>query len=87
MTIKFNKHHVTNGEIKARVFYSLDNRTDNKPCVTIYSKDYNMNLGKILPQGYKNDSDMQSDYSDAGRVVLLENHPLYKIARERAEKN
>jgi hypothetical protein len=84
--IKFNKHHVTNGEIKARVFYSLDNRADKKPCVTIYDKDYGHKLNKLFGDAYENDSDIQTDYIEAGRVRLFEDHPLYAIARAAVEK-
>lgn len=84
--IKFNKHNVTDTEtkIKARVLYSLDNRVDGRKCVTIYAKDYDRSLGKIFNE-YENDTDTMTDYFDAGRVILFEDHPLYKQARERAE--
>ena len=84
--IKFNKHNVTDTEtkIKARVLYSLDNRIDGRKCVTIYAKDYDRSLGKIFNE-YENDTDTMTDYFDAGRVILFEDHPLYKQARERAE--
>lgn len=85
--IKFNKHNVTNTETgdKARVSYSLDNRIDGRKCVTIYARDYNRILGKIIPDGYVNDSDMMTDYFDKGRVNLFEDHPLYADARALAE--
>ena len=84
--IKFNKHNVTDTEtkIKARVLYSLDNRVDGRKCVTIYAKDYDRSLGKIFNE-YENDTDTMTDYFDAGRVILFEDHPLYKQARGRAE--
>ena len=84
--IKFNKHNVidTETKIKARVLYSLDNRIDGRKCVTIYAKDYDRSLGKIFNE-YENDTDTMTDYFDAGRVILFEDHPLYKQARERAE--
>ena len=84
--IKFNKHNVTDTEtkIKARVLYSLDNRIDGRKCVTIYAKDYDRSLGKIFNE-YENDTDTMTDYFDAGRVILFEDHPLYKQARGRAE--
>ena len=84
--IKFNKHNVTDTEtkIKARVLYSLDNRVDGRKCVTIYAKDYDRSLGKIFNE-YENDTDTMTDYFDAGRVVLFEDHILYAKARERAE--
>lgn len=83
--VKFNKHHVTNGEIKARCHYTLDNRTDGRKCVTIYAKDYDRSLGKVLADVYKNDTDTMTDYFDQGRAVLFEDHPLYAAARTRAE--
>ncbi|ACL06255.1 hypothetical protein Dalk_4577 [Desulfatibacillum aliphaticivorans] len=85
--LKFNKHHVTNGVEKARCHYSLDNRVDGRPCVTIYAKDYDNKLGALFAfeDGvYKNETDMRTDYFEAGRVVLFEDHPLYKQARSRA---
>jgi hypothetical protein len=85
MTIKFNKHHVTDGTIKARVWYSLDNRIDGRKCVTLYSKDYGYDLGKLLADCYQNDTDMMTDYFDKGRAVLFEDHELYAAARARAE--
>ncbi len=81
MTVKFLKHCVKSGTIKARVFYSLDNRTDGRSVVTIYAKDYDRNLGRIIPEGYKNDSDSMYDYFETGTVRLFEGHPLYSEAR------
>lgn len=86
MTIKFNRHHVTNGTVKARVFYSLDNRCDGRACVTIYAKDYDRALGRIFADIYQNDTESQSDYFDKGRVVLFDGHPCYASARARAEQ-
>lgn len=85
MAIKFNRHHVTDGTTKARVFYSLDNRGDQRPCVTLYARDYGHALGKVLGGAYVNDTDSQTDYFDKGRAVLFADHPLYKAARDRAE--
>jgi hypothetical protein len=84
-TIKFNKHNVSNGTEKARVFYSLDNRVDGRKCVTIYAKDYAGTLGRILADAYQNDSDSMTDYFDQGKANLFEDHPLYAEARARAE--
>lgn len=83
---KFNKHHVTNGTVRARVFYSLDNRTDGRKCVTLYAKDYTGALGTVLADSYTNDTDSQTDYFDTGKAVLFEDHPLYAAARARAEQ-
>jgi hypothetical protein len=86
-TVKFNKFNVTNGIAKARVHYSLDNRIDGQPCVTIYAKDYDAGdtLARIIPTAYVNSTDSQQDYFEKGRVVLFQNHPLYTAARARAE--
>ena len=84
--IKFNKFNVTNGTDKARVHYSLDNRTDRRECVTIYAKDYDRSLGRVFADSddYQNNTDTQTDYFDKGRVVLFADHPLYAAARARA---
>jgi hypothetical protein len=87
--IKFKKHYVTNGTIKARIRYSLDNRIDGRKCVTLYAKDWDtdwsMAFGCAFSDTYKNDTDSMTDYFDQGRVCLFEDHPLYAIAREAAE--
>ena len=84
--IKFKKFYISNGTDKALVHYSLDNRTDNRTCVTIYEKGYSHNLSRIFAgDDYRNDTDSQSDYYDSGRVVLFEEHPLYATARLTAE--
>lgn len=83
--IRFLKHCVTNGTVKARVHYSLDNRADKRSCVTIYAKDYDRKLGEIFTAAdYHNDTDIGTDYFDKGRVVLFADHPLYAAARARA---
>jgi len=84
-TVKFNKYNVSCIETgkKARVHYSVDNRTDGRKCVTIYAKDYTNDLRDIIPVGYENNTDSMTDYFEKGRVVLFEDHPLYAIARER----
>ena len=84
--MKFRKYYVSNGKskhklVKARVSYNLDNRIDGKKCVTLYAKDYGNTLGYLFQDAYKNDTDIQSDYYDKGRVNLFEDHPLYKEAR------
>ena len=76
---------MTNGTDKARVHYSLDNRTDGRACVTIYAKDYDRALGHVFAgDEYKNDTDSMTDYFEKGRVVLFADHPLYAAARARA---
>jgi len=87
--VKFNKFNVKNTETKesARVHYSLDNRVDGRKCVTIYAKDYDRKLGKILQNEYKNETDSMTDYFDKGNATLFEDSPLYAQARKRAEAN
>lgn len=86
--IKFNKYNVTNTETKekARVHYSIGNRTDGRTCVTIYEKSYGNQLHKVFKGAaeVQNDSDMMTDYFENSRVVLFENHPLYEAARKQA---
>lgn len=84
--IKFNKFHVTNGAIKARISYHLDNRTDQRKCVTMYAKDYSRELGQLFADNYQNNTDSMTDYFEKGRVVFFEDHPLYAQARARAEQ-
>ncbi len=82
--MKFRKYFVANGDIKARISYSLDNRIDGRNCVTLYAKDYTRALGKLFKE-YKNDTDSMTDYFDQGRVTLFEDHPLYLEARQAVE--
>ena len=83
--IKFRKHYVTNGVDKARVRYSMDNRIDGRKCVTIYDKDYGRALGRVLKNGYKNETDSMTDYFDKGHVNLFEDSKYYVEARKVAE--
>lgn len=80
--VKFNKHNVTNTstKAKARIFYSLDNRTDGRKCVSLHTKDYGHALRDVVPDVYRNDTDTMTDYFDQGCAVLFENHPLYTEA-------
>lgn len=86
--IKFNKYNVVDTEtkVKARVFYSVDNRIDGRKCVTLYAKDYDRALQKIFKDEYENRTDTMTDYFDSGNVELFEDHPLYQVARQRAEQ-
>lgn len=81
--IKFNKYYVTNGTIKAKVHYTVDNRTDGRSCVNLYAKDYSRDLGLIFSE-YVNETDSQTDYFDQGHVTLFEDHEHYQAARDRA---
>ena len=86
--IKFNKYNVrdTKTNKKARVHYSLDNRADKRPCVTIRAKDYNDDLDEVFPDICTNDSDYMTDYVVKSKVVLFENHELYEAARKHVEE-
>lgn len=86
--IKFNQHHVLNTETgaKARVSYSIGNRTDGRACVTIYAKDYGHELADVMPAAdYQNDTDISTDYFAHGRVVLFADNPLYPAALATAQ--
>ena len=87
MAVKFNKYNVSDTTItaKARVWYSLDNRVDGRKCVTIYAKDYDNALQLIFKDQVIDNSDSMTDYFEKGKVVLFEDHELYKAARARAE--
>jgi len=66
-----------------RAFYSVDNRCDGRPCVTVYARSYG-----DLPKGFgleiENDSDPYTDYVTGDRATVYEDHPLYKKFREAA---
>lgn len=83
--VKFQKHYVTDGQTKARVFYSLDNRIDGRKVVTLYAKDYGHALGSMFGDDYENRTDTMTDYFDKGTVRLFESSPHYAAARARAE--
>jgi hypothetical protein len=84
MTIKFQKFYVTNGETKARVFYSNSTLIDGRKCVTLYAKDYSRNLGAIFGDSYENATDSQTDYFDEGHVRIFPDSPHYAAALARA---
>ena len=83
--IKFRQYYVTTGELKARVSYHLNSRTDGRNCVTIYAKDWCRTLGKIFREGYRNETDSMTDYFEQGSVVLFEDSPYYQAAKKVAE--
>ena len=84
--VKFQKYYVTDGTVKVKVHYSVDNRTDARKSVTIYAREYDYNLGKLFPGHYHNNTEIETDYFEKGHVVLFEDHPLYAEARKRAEQ-
>ena len=84
--VKFRKFYVTDGTVKAKIYYSLDNRGDHKKCVTLYEKGYDRNLRIIFPNIHQDDTEYMSDYFDEGRVVIFENNPLYTEVRPFVEQ-
>lgn len=87
MTIKFNKFNISDGINKSRVHYSVDNRIDNRKCVTIYAKDYENSLHILFADDYANNTDTMTDYFEKGRVVLFEDHAEYAKARAAAMRH
>ncbi len=84
-TVKFNQYFVTDGVNKARVSYNVDNRTDGRPVVTLYARDYINGLCRIFGEDvYEDNTDSMVDHFEKGTVRLFAGHPLYTIARERA---
>ena len=84
--IKFQDHYVqnmANGE-KVKVYYSLDNHTSGKPCISISAKGYDGDLSMFAI--VENNSDMMSDYCEKDRVRLFEEDTHYTQARKAAEK-
>ncbi len=59
MTIKFNKHNVANQ--KARVQYSVGNRTDGREAVTLYAKDYDRALHAMFATAQNNSDALYND--------------------------
>ena len=85
--IKFMKHYVTNGAIKARVSYAaFSMASTGEPCVTLYAKSFDDGraLASILGGVYENDTDSQADYFETGRARIKLGHPLYNQALTRA---
>lgn len=84
--IKFMKHYVTDGQIKARVHYSAFRMTTTgQECVTLYAKNYDDGrlLGKLFDAEYENNTDILTDYFERGRVRILAGTPLYEAAKAR----
>ncbi len=84
--IKFMKHYVTDGKVKARVWYSYAKHSDNREEVTLLAKDPWGKLGKIFGSDYINESDVQTDYFDCGCVRIYQDSPLFLSAMERVAK-
>lgn len=86
-TIKFNRYNVTNGTDTARVTYHHATLTNGRECVTLYAKDYDRALGKILPDQYENNTDSMTDYFEHGRVRIYADSPLFAAAKARCDQN
>jgi hypothetical protein len=85
MTIKFNKFNVTNGTVKARVWYSKSTLINGVKCCTIYAKDYGHALAEVMgTEFYENHTDMMTDYFDKGHVRVMPDHPHYEAVLARA---
>lgn len=79
--IKLMKHYVTDGVLKARVFYSRYN-VNGRDAITIFHKDYTREFGVIFAKhpGYRNDTDSMADYFDQGSVTIFADSPLWEQA-------
>lgn len=79
--ILFRRHYIQNADTKkkCRVWYSLDNRMDKKPCVTIYAKGHLDSMIGIID--FENNTDTMTDYFEKDRAVIFESHPQYEEAR------
>lgn len=87
-TVKFQKHYVTNGQIKARVHYSaFKMTTTGQDCVTLYAKSFDdgRKLAEIFVDGYENNTDSMTDYFEKGRVRILAGESLYEAALARTQ--
>lgn len=85
--IEFKKHYVIDKATgkKARVWYSLDNRTDGRKCVTLYAKSHRDRLFDVFPNDAENNTDIMTDYFEKDKVRLFEGNPVYAIARKYVE--
>ncbi len=94
--IRFMKHYVTDGATKARISYSAgkimakqeDGSRVLRDCVSLYAKDYTDALANVFHDhgGYKNDTDIMTDYFETGRVTIFPEDPLYEAALARCRK-
>ena len=82
MAIRFMKHYVTNGAVKARVFYSNGVLRDGSRPITLYARDYDRKLGAIFGSEYQNETDIMTDYFEDDRIRVEPDHPLYCAVME-----
>lgn len=85
--IKLNKRSVKdqNTGKKARVHFSLDSHLLDKKCVWIFAEDTNSQLSQIFTENREPGQAISEDDMLSDRVILFENHPLYKQARDHVE--
>lgn len=84
--VTFHKYFVTNGQDKARVHYSPNIMAKGgAKCITLYEKDYERNLQKILPN-VRNDSDSMTDYFEENRWTVLEGSAEYNELLPKLQK-
>ncbi len=86
--IRFMKHYVTDGTLKARIHYSASAIISGQKCVTLYAKSHDdgPKLAAIFPGTYKNDTDMMTDYFETGLARILEGDALYPAALSRCHE-
>ena len=81
-TVKFLKFCVKDFDgNNVRVHYSLDNRCDERACVTIYAKDYSGHLYPIFGDKIINNTDLMSDYFEKDRIVIFSDSVFYSEIR------
>jgi len=85
--IKFRKYYVTDGVIKAKVFYHIEKSCSEITKVFICEYYYTSGLRKIFPDLYENNTDSLVDYYETGSVTLTKDHVLFESALEAALKN
>ncbi len=84
--LKLNLYNVTNGTVKARVYYSENVMRDGRPCVTIYDKDCGSNrFIELFGDLAKNDTDIMTDYFEKSSVTLFKGDTLYEAALKHAK--
>lgn len=91
MAIRFMKHYVTDGQVKARVFYTRGQRYVKQPDgsrvlrdgVSIYAKDYGRTLRQFPALMAENGTDISTDYIEQDSAFLLPEHPMHAAALAR----
>lgn len=92
--IKFHKHYVTDGNVKARVIYISGQvfvrRPDGKQvirdCISLYAKDYGATLRKFPELAATNDTEIMSDYIVEDVARIFHESPLYPAVKARLDE-